>query len=113
MPRAIRLWDGTNASGTGKTFNVDSPTLPPEIDAKAESLSVFREALPVVLYDQPNYGGHSVVLIRGGGCDDLATCLGAAGNWANRIRSLKLNATSLSESEVQAELPDAPRDIEP
>ncbi|MBR0884480.1 hypothetical protein ABIF65_000251 [Bradyrhizobium japonicum] len=110
MPRAIRLWDEKNGEGVGKSFEVDMPTLPPEIDAKAESLSVVREAIPVVLYDQPNYGGNHVQLIRAGGCDDLANLPGG-GNWANRIRSFKSKVPTLSESEVQVELPDAPRDI--
>ena len=65
----------------------DGPTLPPTIDAKAQSLSVIGP--PVALYEQPHYGGQALVITSAGGCDDLATCVPSAGNWSNRIRSVR------------------------
>ncbi|MCP1844504.1 hypothetical protein ACVIHI_002574 [Bradyrhizobium sp. USDA 4524] len=110
MPRGILLFDGKNGEGYSKSFGTDMPTLPAEIDAKAESLSILREAIPAILYDQPNYGGNSVTLVTAGGCDDLSNLPGG-GNWANRIRSFKLKvAAPLGESMVQVELVDAPRE---
>ena len=63
------------------------PTLPSAIDAKAQSVSVIRP--PVALYEQPHYGGQALVIAGAGGCDDLATGVLSAGNWSNRIRSVR------------------------
>jgi hypothetical protein len=81
------LMSEKNGGGDHWFGRYDFPTLPPTIDAKAQGLSVIGP--PVALYEQPHYGGQALVITRAEGCDDLATCVPSAGNWSNRIRSVR------------------------
>jgi hypothetical protein len=86
--QAMVLMSEKNGGGdhwSARTYDV--PTLPPTIDAKAQSLSVLVP--PVALFEQPHYGGQALVITTAGGCGDLATCVPSAGNWSNRIRSVR------------------------
>lgn len=81
--------------------NVDAPTLPSHVDGKIKSISVGEA--PVYFFDQPNFGGQRLAIVRGGGCDDLSRCIPGAGNWSNRIRSIKFPTTAeLSSSSVSS-----------
>jgi hypothetical protein len=86
-PPTMILMTEKNGGGDHWFMRYSFPTLPSAIDAKAQSVSVIRP--PVALYEQPHYGGQALVIARAGGCDDLATCVPSAGNWSNRIRSVR------------------------
>lgn len=104
MPGAL-LFTGVGGTGVHRSFSSDTPNLPAEIDGTAQSLSVLASSVPAYFYEQPNYGGRALIITRGGGCDNLASCVPSAGNWAKRIRSLKFfSAATVGDISGGAEL---------
>jgi hypothetical protein len=95
----------TGKENTGRSLHVvrDAPNLPSDFDARSESLIVDHASVPVSLYSNQNYTGQRLVLVRGGGSDDLSTL---AGNWFHKIRSIKFShvLTHGTDEQEQAEL---------
>jgi hypothetical protein len=85
--RSILLTTQPNGGGASWVGTQNTPVLPPNIDAKAQTLSVIGP--PIAVYDGQNYTGQRLTLINSGGCNNLANCMPNAGNWANRIRSVQ------------------------
>jgi len=94
------------SGGVHWSTSTDAPTLPAKIDAKAQALSVIGP--PVAFFEQPNYQGQALVITRAGGCSDLATCVPSAGNWSNRIRSVKFINAPASILKGGVELTEPP-----
>lgn len=65
----------------------DTPVLPTEIDAK--SIRVFINGGPVSLCENPSYGRICMIIRNDRIACDLDNCFTGAGDWRNRIRSVK------------------------
>jgi hypothetical protein len=58
MPRlGALLFPGRTGLGAHNVFTSDAPTLPPQIDAKAQSLSVLPTSVPIAFFGQPKLSG--------------------------------------------------------
>jgi hypothetical protein len=88
MPKRVTLYTELENEGESFDFEGNQPTLPPEISAKAKSLSVWPQSFPVRFYEGPGYTGLFWTGLNAGGIDDLAAISGVPGNWRDRIRSI-------------------------
>lgn len=70
-------------------IEVNSPTLPPNIDAK--SLTVLIDGGPVTLCARQNYGNPCIRIRNKRVFCDLDNCFSGAGDWRNRIRSVRFD----------------------
>jgi len=67
----------------------NSPTLPPTIDAK--SVRVFVDGGPVSLCEKQNFGNQCLRILNKMIACELANCFRGAGDWRNRIRSVRFD----------------------
>ena len=65
----------------------DTPVLPSEIDAK--SVRVLINGGPVSLCEKQSYGNVCMIISNNKIACDLDACFAGAGDWRNRIRSVK------------------------
>jgi hypothetical protein len=103
--RSLKLY-GPN--GLQVVVTGDAPTLAPEIDAKSYRVLVYSG--PASLCEHPNYGKPCIIILNKViGCE-LENCFPGAGNWKNRVRSVKflpqrLRTSRTKNVSIQSNLP--------
>lgn len=77
------------ADGTRVKVTENSPTLPASIDAL--SIRVFIDGGPVSLCEKQNFGNTCMKILNKKIFCDLDNCFSGAGDWRNRIRSVRFD----------------------
>lgn len=75
------------ADRTRVKITQDTPVLPAEIDAK--SVRVLIDGGPVSLCERQSYGNVCMIIRNSRIACDLDNCFSGAGDWRNRIRSVR------------------------
>lgn len=72
-----------------ENIDTNAPTLPADIDAK--SIRVFVDGGPVSLCEKQGFGNPCLRILNRRIACELANCFPGAGDWRNRIRSVRFD----------------------
>lgn len=85
----VALCRGVTFGAPQLFYENNRPTLEPEIDRLSNSLAVYVGGFVITaFFEAPNYQGDALVVTNPGSIQDLSHT--PWGNWANRIRSVKI-----------------------
>ena len=77
------------ADGKRERVQSNSPTLPSHVDAK--SIRILVDGGPVSLCEKHNFGNPCLKILNKRIACELENCFNGAGDWRNRIRSVRFD----------------------